>query len=325
MQVLNKSFSMNNLPLFDAHTISQLIKSKTKELGFDVCGIAKAEKLSEEEPRLKNWLEKGFNGRMDYMSNYFEKRLDPTLLVENSKSVIVVLFYYYPPLLQNEASGYKISKYAYSRDYQSVIRGKLNLLGEYINEIAPGHLWRAFSDSAPVREKAWAVKAGLGCIGKHSLLLVPGKGSFFFIGELITSLELEPDQPYKGNLCGACTRCINACPNGAIVEPGVIDARRCIAHQTIESKEDQNSEGVTDFNREWIFGCDICQDACPWNKKPVPHSHKDFQPNEALLALTKSEWEALTEEQFDELFKDSGVKRTKFSGLKRNIDFLKNK
>jgi epoxyqueuosine reductase len=316
---------MSNSSDLDINTITQFIKSKTKELGFDACGIAKAEKLNEEEPRLKNWLDKGFNGRMDYMVNNFDKRLDPTLLVEESKSVIVVLFYYYPPVLQNEASGYKISKYAYGRDYQSVIRGKLNLLGEYINEIAPGQTWRAFSDSAPVREKAWAVKAGLGSIGKHSLLLVPGKGSFFFIGELITSLELVPDQPFKNNLCGACRQCIKACPNGAIAEPGVIDARKCIAHQTIESREDQISEGVTNFNKEWIFGCDICQDACPWNKKPQPHTHDDFQPNLELLALTKDEWDTLTEERFKELFKDSGVKRTKFEGLKRNIDFLKNK
>jgi len=316
---------MSNLPLYDIHTITQLIKSRTKELGFEACGIAKAEKLVEEEPRLRNWLDKGFNARMDYMSNNFDKRLDPTLLVENSKSIIVVLFYYYPPALQNEASGYKISKYAYGRDYQSVIRGKLNLLGEYINEITPGHTWRAFSDSAPVREKAWAVKAGLGCIGKHSLLLVPGKGSFFFLGELMTSLELEYDQPYKGNLCGACKRCINACPNGAIVEPGVIDARKCIANQTIESREDQCLERENNFNKEWIFGCDICQDACPWNKKAQPHNHEDFQPNREVMALTKADWDALNEEQFEVLFKDSGVKRTKFSGLKRNIDFLKNK
>jgi epoxyqueuosine reductase len=316
---------MSNSSDLDINTITQLIKTKAKELGFDACGIAKAEKLTGEEPRLKNWLDKGFNGGMDYMANNFDKRLDPTLLVEESKSVIVVLFYYYPPVLQNEASGYKISKYAYGRDYQSVIRSKLNLLGEYINEIAPDHTWRAFSDSAPVREKAWAVKVGLGSIGKHSLLLVPGKGSFFFIGELITSLELEHDLPFKGNLCGACRRCINACPNGAIAEPGVIDARKCIAHQTIESREGQISEGVTDFNKEWIFGCDICQDACPWNKKPEPHTHDDFQPNLELLALTKDEWETLTEERFNEIFKDSGVKRTKFSGLKRNIDFLKNK
>jgi len=316
---------MNNPSGFDKATITQLIKSKTIELGFDACGIAKAEKLSEEESRLKNWLDKGFNGRMDYMSNYIEKRLDPTLLVEESKSVIVVLFYYFPPVLQNEASGYKISKYAYGRDYQSVIRGKLNLLGEYINEIAPGHTWRAFSDSAPVREKAWAVKAGLGSIGKHSLLLVPGKGSFFFIGELITSLELDYDQPFKANLCGACKQCINACPNEAIAEPGVIDARKCIAHQTIESKVGQFSESVTDNNREWIFGCDICQDACPWNKKAQPHTHEDFQPNQELLALTKPDWESMTEERFNEIFKDSGIKRTKFVGLKRNIDFLKNK
>jgi epoxyqueuosine reductase len=316
---------MNNHSGFDKATITQLIKSKTIELGFDACGIAKAEKLSEEESRLKNWLDKGFNGRMDYMSNYFEKRLDPTLLVEESKSVIVVLFYYYPPVLQNEASGYKISKYAFGRDYQSVIRGKLNQLGEYINEIAPGHTWRAFSDSAPVREKAWAVKAGLGSIGKHSLLLVPGKGSFFFIGELITSLELEYDQPFKANLCGACTRCMNACPNGAIAEPSIIDARKCIAHQTIESKEGKFSESVTDNNREWIFGCDICQDACPWNKKVQPHTHEDFLPNLELLALTKPDWESMTEERFNEIFKDSGIKRTKFDGLKRNIDFLKNK
>jgi len=314
---------MNKTSDLDLHTISQLIKSKTKELGFDACGIAKAEKLTEEETRLKAYLNKGYNGKMAYMANHFDKRLDPTLLVENSKSVIVVLFYYYPPLLQNAASGYKISKYAYSRDYQTVIKHKLKLLGDYINEIAPGHTFRFFSDSAPVREKAWAVKAGLGWIGKHSLLIVPRKGSFFFIGELITSLELEYDHPYEANLCGACTKCIQACPTGAIAEPGVIDARKCIAYQTIELKDDRLSDEPKGQNKEWIFGCDVCQDACPWNKKPEPHNHEDFQPNLPLLALTKPDWEALTEEQYLEIFKNSGVTRNGFSGLKRNINSLK--
>jgi len=316
---------MSNSSDFDTHTLSQLIKSKTIELGFDACGIAKAEKLTDEEPRLKAWLEKGYNGKMTYMANHFEKRLDPILLVENSKSVIVVLFYYYPPVVQNEEAGYKISKYAYAKDYQSVIKKKLNLLGEYINQIAPGHTFRFFSDSAPVREKAWAVQAGLGWIGKHALLIVPRKGSFFFIGELITSLDLETDPPFKNNLCGACSQCMQACPTSAIAEPGVIDARKCIAYQTIEFKEDEISEEIKGLNKEWIFGCDICQDACPWNKKPEPHTHEDFQPNLPMLALTKTEWESMTEERFDDLFKDSGIKRTQFSGLMRNIDFLKNK
>jgi epoxyqueuosine reductase len=313
---------MSNPAAPDMHTLTQLIKSKTIELGFDACGIAKAEKLVDEETRLTAWLDKGYHGKMSYMANHFEKRLDPTLLVENSKSVIVVLFYYYPPVLQNSESGYKVAKYLYARDYQTVIKDKLKLLGDYINEIAPGNTFRFFSDSAPVREKAWAVKAGLGWIGKQSLLIVPYNGTFFFIGELITSLELETDQPFIGNRCGACTKCISACPTGAIGEPGVIDARKCISYQTIELRDDQLSEEVREFNKEWIIGCDICQDACPWNKKPEPHQHADFLPNKKMLALTKPDWESMTEEQFNEIFKDSGVKRTGFKGLKRNIRSL---
>jgi epoxyqueuosine reductase len=315
---------MSKPSALETHTITQLIKSKSIELGFDTCGITQAVRLSEEELHLKEWLDKGYKGEMAYMGNHFEKRLDPTLLVENSKTVIVVLFYYYPPSFQNEASGFKISKYAYAIDYHIILKERLNLLGDYINEIAPGQTFRVFTDSAPVLEKAWAVKAGLGWIGKHSLLIVPRKGSFFFIGELITSLELEPDPPFTGNHCDACTRCMQACPTGAIIEPGIIDARKCISYQTIELKDEQLPEESTGLNKEWIFGCDVCQDACPWNKKPEPHSHEDFLPNKSLLALTKPEWESLTEERFDDLFKNSAVKRTKFSGLQRNINFLKN-
>ena len=316
---------MNKPSDTEAHTFTQLIKTKTAELGFDACGITAAERLPNEETRLKEWLEKGYNGQMAYMANHFDKRLDPTLLVEGSKSVIVVLFYYYPPVLQNEVSGYKISKYAFGKDYHTIIKEKLNLLGDYITEIAPGHTYRVFTDSAPILEKAWAVKAGLGWTGKHSLLIVPRKGTYFFIGELITSLELKTDQPFVGNHCGACRRCIQACPTDAILEPRVIDARKCISYQTIELKDDQLPEESRGLNKEWIFGCDICQDACPWNKKAEPHTHEDFQPNMPLLALSKPEWEALTEDQFDKLFKESAVKRTKYKGLQRNINFLKDK
>ena len=316
---------MNKLSASETHTLTQLIKNKTVELGFDACGIALAERLTIEEPRLKEWLEKGYNGQMAYMANHFDKRLDPTLLVEGSKSVIVVLFYYYPPVYQNDASGYKISKYAFGKDYHTVVKEKLNLLGEYIKKIAPGHTYRVFTDSAPVLEKAWAVRAGLGWTGKHSLLIVPRKGTYFFLGELITSLELEADQPFVGDHCGTCTKCIQSCPTGAILAPGVLDARKCISYQTIELKDDQLPEASRGLNKEWIFGCDICQDACPWNKKAEPHTHEDFQPNMPLLALSKPEWEALTEDHFDELFKKSAVIRTKFTGLQRNINFLKDK
>lgn len=319
----NKNFSMSKLTAVETHTITQLIKAKTAELGFDACGITVAKCLTNEEPRLKEWLEKGYNGQMAYMANHFDKRLDPTLLVEGSKSVIVVLFYYYPPAFQNEASGYKISKYAFGKDYHTIVKEKLNLLGDFITEMVPGQTYRVFTDSAPVLEKAWAVKAGLGWTGKHSLLIVPRKGTYFFIGELITSLELETDQPFAGNHCGTCTKCINACPTGAIIAPGVLDARKCISYQTIELKDDQLPEDSRGLNKEWIFGCDICQDACPWNKKAKPHTHEDFQPNLPLLALSKPEWETLTEDRFDDLFKDSAVKRTKYKGLQRNINFLK--
>ncbi|MDP4290001.1 MAG: tRNA epoxyqueuosine(34) reductase QueG [Bacteroidota bacterium] len=309
----------------EKHDLSQLIKAKAIELGFDACGIASAERLENEEPLLKAWLEKGFNGQMAYMANNLDKRLDPRYLTDNGKSVIVVLFYYYPPSFQNEAAEYKIGKYAYGKDYHITIKEKLNLLGNYISQIAPGHTYRVFADSAPVLEKAWAKKAGLGWTGKHSLLIVPRRGSFFFIGEMITTLDLEPDRPFVGNLCGSCTRCINACPTKAITEPGKIDARKCIAYLTMELKDDQLPEEFSGLNKEWIFACDACQDACPWNKALKPHTHADFQPNMSLLNLSKQEWDTLTQERFDEIFKDSAIKRAKYSGLKRNIDFLKDK
>lgn len=314
---------MNKLSVSETHAITQLIKAKAAELGFDACGITVAERLVKEEHYLKEWLEHEYNGQMAYMSNYFDKRLDPTLLVNDSKSVIVLLFYYYPPAFQNNTSEYKITKYAYGKDYHTVIKEKLNILGNYITEIAPGHTYRLFTDSAPVLEKAWAVKAGLGWTGKHSLLIVPRKGSFFFISELITSLELETDKPFIGNHCGGCTRCMHACPTGALIAPGVLDARKCIAYQTMELKDDQLPEESKGLNKEWIFGCDVCQDVCPWNKKAEPHTHNDFQPNMPVLELSKSEWETLTEDRFNELFKDSAIKRSKFKGLQRNINFLK--
>ena len=314
---------MSKLTAKKTHAITQLIKTKAAELGFDACGITVAERLVKEELHLKEWLEKGYNGQMAYMSNHFDKRLDPTLLVDDCKSVIVLLFYYYPSTFQNKESGYKITKYAYGKDYHTVIKEKLNYLGNYITEIAPGNTYRLFTDSAPVLEKAWAVKAGLGWTGKNSLLIVPRKGSFFFISELITSVELETDKPFVGNHCGSCTRCMNACPTGALVAPGVLDARKCIAYQTIELKDDQLPEESKGLNKEWIFGCDVCQDICPWNKKAEPHTHDDFQPNMPVLSLSKSEWETLTEDHFNELFKESAIKRTKFTGLLRNINFLK--
>ncbi len=311
------------MPRSDKTQLTQFIKARTLELGFAQCGIAKAERLDKEEPKVIEWLEKGYNGTMAYMANHFDKRMDPTLLLEGAKSVIVVLFYYYPPVKQREDSLYKISKYAYGEDYHEVIKRKLYDLGSSLIQQVPDATFRAFVDSAPVLERAWAVKAGLGWTGKHSLLIVPRKGSYFFIGELVTNVEFEYDKPFIGNLCGACMQCMISCPTGAIIAPGVVDARKCISYQTIELKDNELPVEYQELNKEWIYGCDVCQDACPWNRKAEGHHHADFQPNPSLLELSNSEWEELDEERYKILFKKSAIKRAKYKGLKRNIKFLK--
>ncbi len=300
---------------------TQLIKSEAKRLGFLSCGISKAEFLEEEAPRLERWLNQHMHGSMHYMENHFDKRLDPTKLVEGSKSVISLLYNYYSPEKQQDESAPKISKYAYGTDYHFVIKDKLKSLLNFIqDEIGQVH-GRTFVDSAPVLDKAWAAKSGLGWIGKHSNLLTQQVGSFYFIAELIVDLELEYDTPTTDH-CGTCTACIDACPTEAIVEPYVVDGSKCISYFTIELKDElpQSFKGKFD---DWMFGCDVCQDVCPWNRFSQSHNEPLFNPHPELLSMTKKDWEEITEDVFKKVFKKSAVKRTKFIGLQRNISFLK--
>ena len=299
---------------------TRFIKSEAKRLGFLSCGISKAGFLENEAPRLENWLNKNQHGKMAYMENHFDKRLNPTLLVDDAKSVVSLLLNYYPPEAQN-SDAYKISKYAYGQDYHFVIKEKLKeLLFMIQNEIGDVS-GRAFVDSAPVLDKAWAAKSGLGWIGKNSNLLTQKVGSFYFIAELIIDLELDYDYATTDH-CGTCRACIDACPTEAIVAPYVVDGSKCISYFTIELQENIPSEVKGQFN-DWAFGCDICQDVCPWNKFSKPHSEPLLNANPEILSMSKRDWEEITEETFKTVFKNSPVKRTKFEGLKRNIDFLK--
>ncbi|WP_431132451.1 tRNA epoxyqueuosine(34) reductase QueG [Psychroserpens mesophilus] len=299
---------------------SQFIKTEAKRLGFLSCGISKAEFLETEAPRLEKWLKSNAHGEMRYMENHFDKRLDPTKLVEGSKSVVSLLLNYYPQETQNENT-FKVSKYAYGTDYHFIIKDKLKqLLHSIQDEIGDVH-GRAFVDSAPVLDKAWAAKSGLGWIGKHSNLLTQQVGSFYFIAELIIDLELEYDYAVTDH-CGTCTACIDACPTEAITEPYVVDGSKCISYFTIELKDNIPSEFKGQFD-DWMFGCDVCQDVCPWNRFSKSHSEPLFNPHPELLAMTKSDWEEITKETFNQVFKNSAVKRTKFEGLQRNIKFLK--
>jgi epoxyqueuosine reductase len=299
---------------------TQLIKAEAKRLGFLSCGISKAGFLEEEAPRLEKWLNQNMHGEMQYMENHFDKRLDPTKLVEGSKSVISLLLNYFPSEQQNP-DAYKISKYAYGTDYHFVIKDKLKNLLHFIQEEIGEVHGRAFVDSAPVLDKAWAAKSGLGWIGKNSNLLTQQVGSFYFVSELIVDLELEYDTPVTDH-CGTCTACIDACPTEAIVQPYVVDGSKCISYLTIELKNEIPSEfdGKLD---DWMFGCDVCQDVCPWNRFSKSHSEPLFDPNPDVLSFTKKDWEEITEDVFKKIFKKSAVKRTKLSGLRRNIDFLK--
>lgn len=299
---------------------SQFIKDEAKRLGFLSCGISKAQFLEAEAPRLEKWLKNNAHGQLHYMENHFDKRLDPTKLVEDSKSVVSLLLNYFPSEVQNQDS-FKLSKYAYGTDYHFVIKDKLkSLLQSIQDEIGDVH-GRAFVDSAPVLDKAWAAKSGLGWIGKHSNLLTQQVGSFYFIAELIIDLDLEYDSVTTDH-CGSCTACIDACPTEAITEPYVVDASKCISYFTIELKEQMPSEfnGKLD---DWMFGCDVCQDVCPWNRFSKPHNEPLFNPHPELLDMTKKDWEEITEDTFKKVFKKSAVKRTKFAGLKRNINYLK--
>ncbi len=298
---------------------TDLIKSEAKRLGFLSCGISKAEFLEEEAPRLERWLNQNMQGEMNYMENHFDKRLDPTKLVPDAKSVVSLLLNYFPSEEQNSDS-YKISKYAYGTDYHFVIKDKLKHLLHFIEEEIGEVHGRAFVDSAPVLDKAWAAKSGLGWVGKHSNLLTQQVGSFYFIAELVIDLDLEYDTPVTDH-CGSCTACIDACPTQAIVEPYKVDGSKCISYFTIELKNEIPSNMQGQFD-DWMFGCDVCQDVCPWNRFSKSHKEPLFNPNPELLSMSKKDWEEITESVFQSLFRKSPVKRTKFSGLKRNIDFL---
>ncbi|TSE07377.1 MULTISPECIES: tRNA epoxyqueuosine(34) reductase QueG [Aquimarina] len=299
---------------------TQLIKAEAKRLGFLSCGVSKAEFLEQEAPRLEQWLNNNMHGQMQYMENHFDKRLNPTLLVDDAKSVISLLLNYFPSEVQQDSEAPKISKYAYGTDYHFVIKDKLKQLLSFIQEEIGDVYGRAFVDSAPVLDKAWAAKSGLGWIGKNSNLLTQQVGSFYFIAELIVDLELEYDTPVTDH-CGTCTACIDACPTQAIVEPYVVDGSKCISYFTIELKEEIPNGYKGQFD-DWMFGCDVCQDVCPWNRFSKPHNEPLFHPKPELLEMTKKDWQEITQEVFSKVFQKSAVKRTKFSGLQRNIRFL---
>jgi epoxyqueuosine reductase len=303
---------------------TQFIKSEAKRLGFLSCGISKAGFLKEEAPRLENWLNKQMNGQMAYMENHFDKRLNPTLLVYDAQSVVSLLLNYYPSELQSRSLGtdtYKISKYAYGQDYHYVIKDKLKELLVSIQSNIGQVSGRAFVDSAPVLDKAWAAKSGLGWVGKNSNLISKKVGSFYFIAELIIDLDLEYDNPTTDH-CGSCTACLDACPTQAIVSPYVVDGSKCISYFTIELKENIPLEMKGKFD-DWAFGCDICQDVCPWNRFSKPHKEPLFNSTSEILSYSKKDWIELTEETFKAVFKNSPLKRTNFEGLKRNLNFLK--
>lgn len=301
------------------NTYTQLIKKEAQRLGFQSCGISEATFLEEDAPRLEKWLKNNMHGQMQYMENHFDKRLDPRLLVEGAKSVISLTLNYFPPKLQIEDT-YKISKYAYGEDYHTVIKEKLRNLFEFMNDEIGEINGRVFVDSAPVLDKAWAAKSGLGWVGKNNNLITKKNGSFFFIAELICDLELLYDHPATDH-CGTCTACIDACPTQAIESPNVVNGSKCISYFTIELKDNIPVEMKTKFD-DWMFGCDVCQDVCPWNRFSIPHSEPLFLQKENLLEMTKKEWEEITKETFNKVFKNSAVKRTKYEGLLRNIAFL---
>jgi epoxyqueuosine reductase len=299
---------------------TQLIKAESKRLGFLSCGISKAGFLEEEASRLETWLNQNMQGQMSYMENHFDKRLNPTLLVDGAKSVISLLLNYYPDELQNQDS-YKISKYAFGQDYHYVIKEKLNELLHFIQTEIGEVSGRAFVDSAPVLDKAWAAKSGLGWIGKNSNLITQKIGSFYFIAELIVDLDLAYDTPTTDH-CGSCTACIDSCPTEAIVAPYVVDGSKCISYFTIELKDNLPQDMKGKFN-DWMFGCDVCQDVCPWNRFSKPHNEPLFRATPEILSYSKSDWEEITNDTFQKVFKNSALKRTKYEGLLRNINFSK--
>lgn len=307
------------MSIIQHHT--QQVRQFAKGLGFSYCGIARARKLEADARRLEQWLKKGYQGGMSYMENHFELRTDPTKLVPGARSVITLLLNYYPEKEQEQKET-KVAKYAYGKDYHEVIRAKLHaflsLIREHIGEVNG----RGFVDSAPVLERSWAVLSGLGWVGKNGNLIHKKAGSFFFIATLITDLELEYDHPFVNDFCGTCTRCIDACPTDAILPGKVVDGSKCISYFTIELKEQLIPDSYKGKFENWFFGCDTCQDVCPWNRFSQPHDTPAFKPLPEILHFGKNEWEALTEDSFRTIFKDSPLKRAKLKGIHRNLRFL---
>ena len=296
-------------------TFSEEIKIEALRLGFDACGISPADNSGEEERYMK-WIEDNWHADMHYMARNIDKRIDPRLLVKGAKSIISVALNYYPHTKQASHAP-QFAYYAYGKDYHNVIRGKLKKLFEFISARQPELTGRCFSDSAPVLERFWAAQAGIGFVGKNSLLIIPGKGSFFFLGELIIDIELEYDRPITEN-CGSCTRCIDGCPTSAIEEPYKVNANKCISYQTIENRGEISSY-VAPRLKNYVFGCDICQKVCPWNRVSTPHNTLEFMPNDSFMNLDLKKMLEMDEEEYCEIFRGSAVKRTKFAGLKRNV------
>ncbi|HVS95987.1 MAG TPA: tRNA epoxyqueuosine(34) reductase QueG [Puia sp.] len=301
-----------------------LIKSWSRELGFDHCGIARAVRLDDDARRLENWLAGGMQGTMQYMENHFDLRIDPSKLVPGAKSVITLLMNYFPAQQQPSDTPH-VAKYAYGNDYHEVIRSRLNALLGKMKAVIGAIDGRGFVDSAPVLERSWAVKSGLGWIGKNGNLLNRHAGSFFFIATLIVDIPLEYDAPFAGDFCGTCRRCIDACPTDAITEDRVVNGSKCISYFTIELKEQLIPAEMKGKFDNWVFGCDTCQDVCPWNRFATATAEKAFTPLPAILNFRTADWEQLTEEKFREIFRHSAIKRTKWAGLRRNLRFLKEK
>ncbi|MCB9278928.1 MAG: tRNA epoxyqueuosine(34) reductase QueG [Lewinellaceae bacterium] len=300
---------------------TRMIREEAARLGFSFAGIARAEQMDEEARRLESWLNAGMHGQMGYMANHFDKRIDPRKLVEGAKSVISLLYNYYPEQRQSDPAAPKISRYAYGEDYHFVLKRKLKDLLRFIGEEIGEVSGRCFVDSAPVLERDWARRSGVGWMGRNTMLINPKAGSYYFLAELILDLDLVYDHPIR-DYCGTCTRCIEACPTDAISPGGyVVDGSKCISYFTIELREAIPEEYRGQFDN-WMFGCDICQEVCPWNRFSTPHSEPAFEPHPQLLEMTKGDWEELTEEVFRELFRRSAVKRTGFEGLRRNLGFL---
>ena len=310
---------MNSL---QQHT--QFVKKTAARLGFEYCGIAMAMRLDDHAARLEKWLEKGMHGTMSYMENHFEMRVDPTKLVPGAKSVITLLKNYFPSATQQEEAP-RIAKYAFGNDYHEVIRAQLRGFLEEIRQGIGEIQGRGFVDSAPVLERAWAERSGLGWIGKNGNLINKQSGSFYFIATLITDLPLLYDDPFAKDFCGTCTRCIDACPTDAIQPDNVVDGSKCISYFTIELKDMLIPDGMRGKFDDWMFGCDTCQDVCPWNRFSSPNTETGFTPLPAILNLSTKEWEAMTEESFKKIFRDSPLRRAKYDGIRRNLNFIENK